>query len=161
MKKQDVNHAITITRKSIIVLAEDDEGHAELIIKNLRRSGIESRIVHFTDGEETLNFLFREKEEGALKQGKQYLMLLDIRMPKVDGIEMLRLIKQDSELQSIPVIMITTTDDPREIEHCFELGCSRYMTKPIDYDRFVDAVQQLARSLLPAPCHSQESGSTE
>jgi CheY-like chemotaxis protein len=69
-------------------------------------------------------------------------------MPKIDGVGVLRKIKQDHELRKIPVIMITTTDDPREVEHCHGLGCSNYITKPIDYNKFVDAIMQLGLFLM-------------
>jgi CheY-like chemotaxis protein len=75
--------------------------------------------------------------------GASYLLLLDIRMPKIDGIEVLRRLKEDEELKKIPVIMITTTDDPREIDFCHRLGCNSYIAKPLDYDHFVNAIQQL------------------
>ncbi len=74
--------------------------------------------------------------------GNSYLLLLDIRMPKVDGVEVLRIIKEDSELSKMPVIMVTTTDDPREVNQCHKLGCSNYVTKPVEYGQFVDAVRK-------------------
>ena len=72
-----------------------------------------------------------------------YLVLLDIRMPKVDGIEVLRRIKVDAELRKVPVIMLTTTDDAREVERCHQLGCNVYIQKPIDYDKFTEAIRRL------------------
>ena len=98
----------------VIVTAEDDEGHALLIKKNLRRAGLSNEILHFMDGKETLDFLFSEEIEAKRHEGTCYLLLLDIRMPKVDGIEVLRRIKSTPALKRMPVIMITTTDDPRE-----------------------------------------------
>ena len=127
----------------VIVTAEDDEGHALLIKKNLRRAGLSNEILHFMDGKETLDFLFSEEIEAKRHEGTCYLLLLDIRMPKVDGIEVLRRIKSTPALKRMPVIMITTTDDPREVAHCHELGCSSYVTKPIDYDKFISAIRQL------------------
>ena len=78
-----------------------------------------------------------------MQPGKSYILLLDIRMPKVDGIEVLRQIKSDPELKKLPVIIITTTDDPDEIDRCHKLGCNNYLTKPVDYEEFVRAVRQL------------------
>lgn len=132
----------------VILIAEDDEGHAALIQKNLRRAGITNQIIHFKDGEEALTFLFNGKDENHLVSGTSYLMLLDIRMPKVDGVEVLKRVKEDPKLKKMPVIMITTTDDPREVQHCHELGCSSYITKPIDYDNFVQAIRQLGLFLM-------------
>ncbi len=126
-----------------IILAEDDEGHASLIIKNLKRAGFRNNFLQFKDGQEVLDFLFMRGEGPHRISGKSYLLLLDIRMPKVDGVEVLRQIKEDSELSKLPVIMVTTTDDPREIENCHSLGCNVYITKPVDYEQFTDAVRKL------------------
>jgi CheY-like chemotaxis protein len=126
-----------------IVIAEDDEGHAMLIRKNLNRAGIMNEVIHFIDGEETLNFFLRRGLGQHREQGAAYLLLLDIRMPKLDGTEVLRQMKQHNELKKIPVIMITTTDDPEEIELCHRLGCNSYVTKPLDYEKFVNTIQHL------------------
>ena len=131
-----------------IILAEDDEGHASLINRNLKRAGLMNEIIHFKDGQETLEFLFKGKENKEKIKDIASLLLLDIKMPKVDGIEVLRRVKKDEFLKKMPVIMITTTDDPREIDKCHELGCSNYITKPIDYDKFVSAIRQLGLFLL-------------
>ncbi len=127
----------------VILVAEDDEGHANLIKKNLKRAGIINEVLLFIDGQEILNFLFCKGDGPHRKPGSAYVLLLDIRMPKVDGVQVLEQIKADTNLKKIPVIMITTTDDPREIENCHEMGCSNYITKPIDYDNFVNAIRQL------------------
>lgn len=128
-----------------IILAEDDEGHATLIRRNLKRSGLMNKILHFKDGQQTIEYLNAEKEKGNEIPS---LLLLDIKMPKVDGIEVLQYVKSDPVLKKMPVIMITTTDDPREIDRCHELGCSNYIKKPIDYDNFVDAIRKLGLFLL-------------
>lgn len=137
-----------IKREFTIILAEDDEGHAKLIIKNLKRAGIRNNILHFKDGEETLDFLFKRGSGPHRVSGTAYLLLLDIRMPKVDGVEVLKEIKKDPELRKTPVIMVTTTDDPREVERCHRLGCSNYIAKPIDYDKFIEAIRRLGLFLL-------------
>lgn len=131
-----------------IILAEDDEGHAALIKRNLKRSGLLNEVIHLKDGQETLDYLFEKKLKEEKVKDIASLLLLDIKMPKVDGIEVLRRVKQDNKLKKMPVIMITTTDDPREIETCHELGCSNYITKPIDYDKFVTAIRKLGLFLL-------------
>lgn len=131
-----------------ILIAEDDTGHAALIRKNILRAGITNTIMHFKDGQELLDFLFK-KEDAPHRIGEvSYLLLLDIRMPKVDGVEVLRNIKADVELRKIPIIMLTTTDDPREVENCHKLGCSNYITKPIDYEKFVDVIKKLGLFLM-------------
>jgi len=127
----------------VVLVAEDDEGHAGLIRKNLARAGMVNTLLHFKDGQETLDFLFRKGEGNHRKSGVAYLLLLDIRMPRIDGVEVLEQVKADPELRKMPIIMITTTDDPREIEKCHALGCSNYIAKPLDYDKFVTAIRQL------------------
>jgi CheY-like chemotaxis protein len=127
----------------IILLAEDDEGHAQLIKKNLARAGIVNNIQWFKDGQDILDFLFRKGDGPHRKSEAPYVLLLDIRMPRVDGVEVLRQVKADPELRKLPVIMITTTDDQREVDRCHALGCSSYLTKPIEYERFVDAIRHL------------------
>ena len=135
-------------KEVVIIIAEDDAGHASLIMKNLKRAGITNEIIHFKDGQETLDFLLRRGEGLHRSTDTAYLLLLDIRMPKVDGVEVLQQVKQDKDLCKIPVIMITTTDDPREVEHCHSLGCSNYIAKPINYDKFVEAIRQLGLFLM-------------
>ena len=137
-----------MNKEVVILIAEDDEGHASLIRKNLKRAGITNEIQHFKDGQEILDFLMGSNNGHHRKSGAAYLLLLDIRMPKVDGVEVLRQVKQDEELRKIPVIMITTTDDPREVENCHKLGCSNYIAKPIDYDKFVESIKQLGLFLM-------------
>lgn len=126
-----------------ILLAEDDEGHAHLILRNLQRSGLRNEVVHVTDGQQALDYVHRRGMFAERSTGKPILLLLDIKMPRVDGVEVLRQIKADPTTEPFPVIMLTTTDDPREVERCYELGCSIYITKPVAYESFVDAVQRL------------------
>lgn len=127
----------------VILIAEDDDGHARLITKNLARAGIVNPTMHFKDGQAILDFLFKLGDGPHRQSGVAYLLLLDIRMPKTDGVQVLEQVKADPELCKLPVVMITTTDDPREVEHCHSLGCSNYIAKPVDYDSFVKAIRQL------------------
>jgi CheY-like chemotaxis protein len=126
-----------------ILIADDDMGHATLIRRNLKRLGLVNPVIHFKDGQEVLDFLFRKAGGPHWQEGHTYLLLLDIRMPKVDGLEVLRTIKADPELGKIPVIMITTTDDPMDIEQCHLCGCSGYMVKPVRYEKFVEVIRKL------------------
>jgi CheY-like chemotaxis protein len=135
-------------KEVIILIAEDNEGHLALITKNLKRAGMANEIVTFKNGQEILDFLLKEGNGPHRKAGASYLLILDIRMPKVDGIEVLMEIKNDWELRKMPVIMITTTDNPREVEKCHSLGCSNYVTKPIEYEKFVDCIRNLGLFLL-------------
>ena len=127
-----------------ILIVDDDEGHAILIRENLELAGLKNRVQHFRDGQAVLDFFF-DRTTGAAVRGHDgtYLVLLDIRMPKVDGIEVLRRIKADVNLRQLPVIMLTTTDDTREVKRCHELGCNVYIQKPVDYDKFAEAIRRL------------------
>lgn len=127
--------------KIIILIAEDDDGHAELIIEGLRDSGVMNEIIRFSNGKEAWEFLSDKKVN--TKEKTSYLLLLDINMPKMDGIEVLSRIKSNPDLQHIIVIMLTTTDDPREVAKCYELGCNVYVTKPIDFIKFTETLKQL------------------
>ena len=143
MKGQDL-----MNKEVAILIAEDDEGHAALIKKNLGRAGITNPMFHFKDGQEVLDFLFRRGAPPHRESHAAYLLLLDIRMPKVDGVEVLRQVKADPELRKLPVTMITTTDDPREVTRCHEIGCNNYITKPVDYEQFLMAIRQLGLYLM-------------
>ena len=140
MRNKEDTH---VKEEVVILVAEDDEGHAGLIRRNLERAGIVNEIKHFCNGQDILDFLFREGDGPARRAGYAYILLLDIRMPKVDGIQVLQRVKDDPELRKLPVIMLTTTDSPREIEHCHRLGCNSYITKPIESESFVNAIRQL------------------
>ncbi|MFZ2276945.1 MAG: response regulator [Prosthecobacter sp.] len=137
----------------VIIIAEDDAGHARLIEKSLNRVGLHNPILRCENGQEVLDFLFRRGPGPHRRTDTPYLLLLDIRMPKVDGVEALRQIKEDVFLRKLPVIMLTTTDDPREIERCHLLGCNSYIVKPVDYDRFAEAIAKLGLfvSLVKVP----------
>jgi CheY-like chemotaxis protein len=126
-----------------LLIVDDDEGHAVLVRDNLQEAGLTNPMLHFKDGQAILDFLFRRGDGPKRQEGQSYLLLLDIRMPKVDGVEVLRQVKADPELRKLPVIMLTTTDDPREVDRCHALGCSVYIQKPVDYDKFAEAVKSL------------------
>jgi len=130
-----------MTQAPTILIVDDDEGHAILIRENLEAAGLHNRIRHFRDGQAILDFFFKDPP----RMSETFLVLLDIRMPKVDGIEVLRRIKAHPELRMLPVIMLTTTDDSREVVRCHELGCNVYMQKPVDYDRFSEAIRRLGK----------------
>jgi len=151
----------------VIHMVEDDEGHAHLIQKNLRRAGIVNKIRHYTTGKEFVDFLFAE--DGLTQDddfdNMQPLILLDLNLPEMDGYEVLRRLKGDTRTQTIPIIVLTTTDNPREIERCYELGCNVYITKPVDYESFAEAIRKLGLMMavlkLPtAHSHAQDFIST-
>jgi CheY-like chemotaxis protein len=122
-----------------ILIVEDDEGHAILIRENLGEAGLRNPMQHFRDGQAVLDFFAQRRNN----PNESFIVLLDIRMPKVDGVEVLRRLKADSEMSKLPIIMLTTTDDSREVERCYELGCNVYIQKPVDYDRFAEAIRRL------------------
>lgn len=126
-----------------ILLAEDDEGHALLVQRNLVRAGIANEIVHVSDGQQAIDCLYRRGKFAERPARMSLLLVLDINMPCLDGVEVLQQVKADPRMAKTPVIMLTTTDDPREIERCYELGCSVYITKPVEYEAFVEAVNRL------------------
>ena len=144
---------MSVTREVVILIADDDAGHVRLIEKNLNRAGLHNRIERFENGQQILDFFYRRGPGKHREPDTPYLILLDIRMPQVDGVEVLRQLKADPELRKVPVSMLTTTDDPREVARCHELGCNNYLVKPVDYDRFAEAIKQLGLfiSLVQVP----------
>lgn len=134
---------MNMAREVTILIADDDPGHTRLIEKNITRAGLRNEILRFENGQVILDFLFRRGPGKQRPVDTSLLLLLDIRMPQVDGVEVLRQVKDDPELRKIPVIMLTTTDDPREVERCHALGCSNYIVKPVDYEKFADAILQM------------------
>ena len=124
-----------------IVMIEDDEGHARLIERNIRRAGISNLIRHFTDGTSALEFLF-DGPEGPLLNGPS-LVLLDLNLPDMSGIDILTRIKAEPAMKRMPVVVLTTTDDKIEIQRCYDLGCNVYITKPVNYESFAEAIRQL------------------
>ena len=132
-----------MTREVQVLIAEDDAGHARLIEKNLQRAGLHNPVTRFQNGQDIIDFLIHRSRSPKRPPESAYILLLDIRMPKLDGIEVLRQIKEDSELRKLPVMMLTTADDPREVARCHALGCSNYIVKPVDYEKFSEAIKQL------------------
>ncbi|MDB6154033.1 MAG: hypothetical protein JWL90_2486 [Chthoniobacteraceae bacterium] len=126
-----------------IILADDDDGHAILVQRNLERAGLMNGFIRVKDGQELLDLLTGADGAQALPLTGELMILLDINMPRIDGIEALRQIKLNPATQKIPVIMLTTTDDPREVDRCYQLGCNVYVTKPVDYEGFIDAIRRL------------------
>ena len=126
-----------------ILLVEDEDGQAMLVEKNLRRAGLSNNFLRLKDGQEALDYFF--EADGAAKPlaFEQLVVLLDVNMPRVNGVEVLKRLKEINTTASIPIVMLTTTDDPREIERCYEYGCNLYITKPVEYESFIEAVRRL------------------
>jgi DNA-binding response OmpR family regulator len=132
-----------MTKPVKIIMIEDDEGHARLIERNIRRSGVNNDIVPFTNGTAAVNYLFGSDGTGRDQKGHALLILLDLNLPDMSGIDVLRKVKGNSHLKSALVVILTTADDSREIKRCYELGCNVYITKPVNYESFANAIRQL------------------
>lgn len=126
-----------------IVMIEDDEGHARLIEKNIRRAGVHNEIVPFADGTTALDFLLGEDRSGTVSVGRYLLILLDLNLPDMTGIDILEKVKTNPHTKHLPVVILTTTDDEAEIKRCYDLGANVYITKPVEYDSFANAIRQL------------------
>ncbi len=126
-----------------IVMIEDDDGHARLIEKNIRRAGVNNEIKPFTTGTEALAYLLGGDGSSKGHKGEALLILLDLNLPDMSGIDLLQKIKQSAGLHMAPVVVLTTTDDKREIQRCYDLGCNVYITKPVDYEHFAQAIRQI------------------
>lgn len=127
----------------VIVMVEDDEGHARLIEKNIRRAGVTNDILSFRNGTTALAHLLGADGTGRAAAGRSHLILLDLNLPDMTGIDILARIKENVHLRRSPVIVLTTTDDQREIQRCYDLGANVYITKPLNYDSFANAIRQL------------------
>jgi CheY-like chemotaxis protein len=126
-----------------IIMIEDDEGHARLIEKNIRRAGVANQILPFTDGTSALAYLMGPDGSGEANKGRQLLVLLDLNLPDMTGVDILEKVKGNEHTRRSPVVVLTTTDDQREIQRCYDLGANVYITKPVDYDGFANAIRQL------------------
>ncbi len=126
-----------------ILLVEDDPGHARLIEKNLRRAGVSNDIINLGDGQKAVDYLFHKGEFRDVRDSAPILILLDLNMPLLDGFQVLQRIKANDRTRQIPVVILTTTDNPQEIARCYDLGCNVYVTKPVEYDQFSTAIRNL------------------
>ena len=126
-----------------IVMIEDDEGHARLIEKNIRRAGVGNEIIPFVNGTDALNYLLGDDRSGAASAKRQQLILLDLNLPDMTGIDILQKLKCNKHTKRSPIVVLTTTDDSREIQRCYDLGANVYITKPVNYEGFANAIRQL------------------
>ena len=127
-----------------ILLVEDNMNDAELTIRALKKSNISNKIFHLKDGVATLDFLFGTGEYARRNiNNKPKLILLDLKMPKVDGIEVLTRIKSDNFTKKIPVVILTSSRENPDMEKCYQLGANSYIVKPVEFDNFTKAVSEL------------------
>ncbi len=134
---------IALTQAVTIVMIEDDAGHALLIEKNIRRAGVGNAILHLRDGTSAIDFLFGPQARDRRGEHMPFMILLDLNLPDMSGADILRRVKGDDMLRRAPVIVLTTTDDKAEIDRCYDLGCNVYITKPLIYQNFAEAIRQL------------------
>ena len=132
-----------MTNPVTIIMIEDHEGHAHQLERNIRRSGVNNEIVPFSDGTSAIDYLFGTDGTASARKGQALLVLLDLNLPDTSGIDILKRIKENRFLKSTPVVVLTTTDDSHEIKRCYELGCNVYITKPVNYESFANAIRQL------------------
>jgi CheY-like chemotaxis protein len=138
-----------------IVLVEDDEGHATLVRRNLKRAGLTGDPVHLRDGQELLDYVYRRASWTNRSPHDSLAMILDLNMPRLGGIEVLKRLKSDAALARIPIFVLTTTDNPLEIERCYALGASACLVKPVDYGAFGEMLHRLAEFLMTAEMPSE------
>lgn len=121
-----------------ILLIEDNKDDAELTIRALKKRNLANRLLHISDSEEALEYLFDPNNNNYPR-----LILLDLKMPKVDGIEVLRKIKSDEAKRVIPVVVLTSSKEERDIVESYNLGVNAYIVKPVQFDSFLDAVDKV------------------
>jgi two-component system response regulator len=142
-----------------ILLIEDDEADVELTMHALRENKLANHIQVLRDGEEALEYLFGQGSEGRTSGHKPKLILLDLKLPKVDGIEVLRRLKSDPETKSIPVVMLTSSNEERDLIKGYDLGINSYIQKPVDFNRFRELVTQVGLYWLvinrPVPARNE------
>ena len=131
-----------------VLMAEDDDGHATLMRRGLKRAGLPSEPIHLRDGQELLDYVYLRGRWSARPPHSSMAMILDLNMPRLGGTEVLQRLKSDQRLSRIPVFVLTTTDNPVELDRCYALGASVCLVKPVDYGAFSDMVRRLAEFLM-------------
>ena len=127
-----------------ILLVEDDIDDAEMTIDAMRKNNLANKLIHMVDGEEALDFLFGTgKFVGRDINLKPRLILLDLKMPKVDGMEVLERVKSNNATKKIPVVILTSSKEDPDVSRCYELGANGYIVKPVEFDSFIKAVSEL------------------
>jgi len=127
-----------------ILLIEDNEDDAELTIRALRKDNVARNIIHLKDGEDALDFLFGNGQyTGRNTNNRPLLILLDLKMPKVSGLEVLEQLKSNDQTKTIPVVMLTSSKEHPDVEKAYALGANSYIVKPVDFDNFRKVVNDL------------------
>src|SRR5688572_5649894 len=139
-----------------VLIAEDDEGHATLIRRNMKRAGLGDRSIYLKDGQELLDYVYKRAQFSQRQASDAVAIIADLNMPRLSGFEILQRLKSDEELARIPVYVMTTTDNPAEIERCYQLGAAAYLVKPLDYGVFGEMVRRLAEFLASVRLPGEE-----
>jgi two-component system response regulator len=127
-----------------IILIEDNPNDAEMTIRALRKNNITNHLVHLKDGEEALEFIFGTGNYiGRNTNNLPKVILLDLKMPKVDGLEVLKTIKADEKTKLIPVVVLTSSNEDPDINKCYKLGANSYIVKPVGFENFTKAIAEL------------------
>jgi CheY-like chemotaxis protein len=126
-----------------ILLVEDNEKDVELVLAALGDHNLANEVIVVRDGAEALDFLFRRGEFAERQPGQPVVVLLDLKMPKVDGLEVLKQVKNDPELKRIPVVMMTSSREEQDLVKSYALGANAYVVKPVDFQQFVDSIKQI------------------
>jgi CheY-like chemotaxis protein len=132
-----------MSRELVILMAEDNEGHFVLAESYFARMGVRNEMIWFADGQEAVDYLFTSDGHARPHPGKQFILFLDIRMPNMDGWEVLQRIKSCPRLTDLPVVMLTAMENPEDIDKGMELGCSAYIVKPVKYSSYIDAMKKV------------------
>ena len=128
----------------VILLVEDDPGHAEIVRRNFSRSRVANRLMHVEDGQAALDYLYRRNGfNDPARSPRPGVMLLDLRLPKVDGLEVLKTIKADPDLAAIPVVILTTSAAEKDVARAYEHHANSYLVKPVDFGQFTDMMETL------------------
>lgn len=126
-----------------ILLIEDNPKDLELTLLALEKSNLANEVVTLRDGAEALDYLFRRGSYAQRSPGNPTVVLLDLKLPKVDGIQVLQQIKADASLQAVPVVMLTTSREEKDLVHSYQLGVNAYVVKPVAFKEFISAIQEL------------------
>ena len=126
-----------------ILFVEDNDDHAELVMRSMEEHRVANHIFRVSDGEEALDFLFERGEYADEEVARPHVVLLDLRLPKVDGLEVLERIKQDEKLRKMPVVVLTTSEKESDIAKAYDLNANAYLVKPVDFEKFVDLMRDL------------------
>jgi CheY-like chemotaxis protein len=144
-----------------VLIAEDDDGHATLIRRSLKRAGMDAATIHLRDGQELLDYVYRKASWRTRELHESMAIIADLNMPRLGGLEILRQLKRDQTFARIPIFVMTTTDNQADVERCYELGAAAYLVKPLEHGMFAEKMRHLAEFLKNVRLPGEGSGMTE